>query len=71
LLREDQLELLARLTREIMKNRASEYKKTERITKNTIIMALIDNVKELTRDVQNIPDEADLARRIADAIRTK
>ena len=70
LLRDDQLEFLARLTREIMKNRTSEYK-IERITKNTIIRALIDNLNELTLDVQNIPDEAELTRRIADAIRTK
>lgn len=70
LLRDDQLEFLARLTREIMKNRTSEYK-IERITKNTILRALIDNLKELDLDVRNIPDEAELAKRISDAIRTK
>ena len=70
LLRDDQLESLARLTRGIMKNRTSEYK-TERITKNTIIRALIDNLSELTLDVQDIPDEAELTKRIADAIRAK
>jgi len=67
LLRDDQLEFLARLTREIMKNRTSEHK-IERITKNTIIRALIDNLSELTLDVQDIPDEAELTKRIADAI---
>jgi hypothetical protein len=70
LLRDDQLEFLARLTREIMKNRASEYK-IERITKNTIIRALIDNLKELELDVRNIPDEAELAKRISDAIKAE
>ncbi len=70
LLRDDQLEFLARLTREIMKNRTSEFK-IERITKNTIIRALIDNLSELTLDVQDIPDEAELTKRIADAIRAK
>lgn len=70
LLREDQLAFLARLTREIMKNRASEYK-TERITKNTILRALIDNLKELELDVRNIPDEAELTKRISEAIRAK
>lgn len=70
LLRDDQLEFLARLTREIMKNRTSEYK-TERITKNTILRALIDNLKELDLDVQNVSDEGELANRIANAIRTK
>jgi hypothetical protein len=70
LLRDDQLEFLARLTREIMKNRTSEYK-TERITKNTILRALIDNLKELELDVRNIQDEAELAKRIAEAISAK
>ena len=70
LLRDDQLEFLARLTREIMKNRTSEFK-IERITKNTIIRALIDNLSELTLDVQDISDEAELTKRIADAIRAK
>jgi hypothetical protein len=70
LLRDDQLEFLAKLTREIMKNRTSEFK-IERITKNTIIRALIDNLSELTLDVQDVPDEAELTKRIADAIRAK
>ena len=70
LLRDDQLEFLARLTREIMKNRASEYK-IERITKNTILRALVDNLKGLDLDVRDIPDERELAKRISDAIRTK
>jgi hypothetical protein len=69
LLRDDQLEFLARLTREIMKNRTSAYKK-ERITKNTIIRALIDNLKEFKLDVRNIPDETELAKRIADTIKS-
>ena len=68
LLRDDQLEFLAKLTREIMKNRTSAYK-VERITKNTIIRALIDNLKDLELDVRNIPDETELAKRIADVIK--
>lgn len=68
LLRDDQLEFLARLTREIMKKRTSAYK-VERITKNTIIRALIDNLKDLELDVRNIPDETELAKRIADVIK--
>lgn len=70
LLRDDQLEFLAKLTRGIMKNRTSEFK-IERITKNTIIRALIDNLNELTLDVQDIPDEAELTKRIAEAMRAK
>jgi hypothetical protein len=70
LLRDEQLEFLAKLTRDIMKNRTSEYK-TERITKNTILRALIDNLKELELDVRNIPDEAELAKQISEAIRAK
>jgi hypothetical protein len=69
LLRDDQLEFLARLTREIMKNRTSEYK-IERITKNTVLRALIDNLKELDLDVRDIPDEGELTKRISDAVRT-
>jgi hypothetical protein len=69
LLRDDQLEFLARLTRQIMKNRTSAYK-IERITKNTIIRALIDNLKELELDVHNIPDETELTKRVADSIRS-
>ncbi len=68
LLREDQLESLSRLTRQIMKNRTPEYKR-ERITKNTIIRALIDNLNELDVDVRDIADEGELARRISDAMR--
>jgi hypothetical protein len=70
LLRDDQLESLAKLTRDIMKNRTSEYKK-ERITKNTTLRALIDNLKDLELDVRNIPDEVELAKRISDATRAK
>jgi hypothetical protein len=70
LLRDDQLEFLARLTREIMKNRTSEHNE-ERITKNTILRALIDNLKALELDVRNIPDEAELTKRISEAMRAK
>ena len=68
LLRDDQLEFLAKLTRGIMKNRTSEYK-MERITKNTIIRALVDNLKELELDIRNVPDEDGLKKRIRNAIK--
>jgi hypothetical protein len=67
LLREDQLETLDRLTREIMANRDSMNKR-ERVTKNTILRACIDALKDLDIDKKNIPDEAELLRRIKERI---
>ncbi len=63
LLREDQLEFLEKLTREIQKNRTPEYRK-ERITKNTIIRVFIDAFMEKKLDTSNIPDEETLLKRI-------
>ena len=63
LLREDQLEFLERLIREIQKNRAPEYRK-ERITKNTLIRVFIDAFMDKKIDTSNIPDEETLLERI-------
>ena len=60
--------MLSRLTRQIMKNRTPGYKR-ERITKNTIIRALIDALQELELDIQNVADESELAKRMKDAIK--
>jgi len=67
LLRENQLDFLEKLTREIMTKRDSGNKK-ERITKNTIIRTLIDVLKDLDMDKTNIPDESELLKRIREKI---
>jgi hypothetical protein len=51
-----------------MKNRTPEYMK-ERITKNTILRALIDNLNELDVHVHDIAEERELTRRISHAIK--
>jgi hypothetical protein len=63
LLRDDQLEFLERLIRDIRKNRTSEYRK-ERITKNTLIRVFIDAFMDKDIDTANISDEKDLLKRI-------
>ncbi len=63
LLREDQLEYLTNLERQIMKNRSSQNKK-ERITKNSIIRAYIDILSSVEFDKLEIKDEAELLRRL-------
>ncbi len=67
LLRENQLDFLEKLTREIMTSRDSGNKK-ERITKNTIIRTLIDALKDLEINKMNIPDETELFKRIREKI---
>jgi len=67
LLRENQLDFLQKLTREIMTSRDSGNKK-ERITKNTIIRTLIDALKDLEINKTNIPDETELFKRIREKI---
>jgi Mg2+ and Co2+ transporter CorA len=67
LLREDQLEFLEKLTREIMSKRDSNNKK-ERITKNTILRACVDVLRKLDIDKVNISDEKELLKRIQDRI---
>lgn len=63
LLREDQLEFLEKLIRDIQKNRVPEYRK-ERITKNTLIRVFIDTFMDKKIDTVNIPDEETLLERI-------
>ena len=62
-LRGDQLEFLERLTRQIMGNRDRDSRK-ERITKNTVVRACLDALREVGFDSANIPDETELLRRI-------
>lgn len=63
LLREDQLDFLEKLIRDIQKNRAPEYRK-ERITKNTLIRVFIDAFMDKKIDTSDIPDEEALLARI-------
>jgi len=67
LLREDQLEFLEKLIREIHKNREPHYRK-ERITKNTLIRVFIDAFKNVKFDIKNIPDEETLLKRILEKV---
>jgi len=66
-LKEDQLQFLSRLEREIMKNRSSANKK-ERITKNSIIRAIIDIFQDLNIDTNEISDEDVLLRKLKRAV---
>ena len=68
LLREDQLEFLEKLVRDIKKSRTAEFRK-ERITKNSIMRAFIDAFMDTDIDVKNIPDETVLRQRVAMKIR--
>lgn len=68
LLREDQLDFLDKLIRDIQKNRSREYKK-ERITKNTLIRVFIDAFMETKIDTSNIPDEEILLERAKEKMR--
>ena len=56
-------EFLHNLEREIMKNRSKESKK-ERITKNSIMRAMLGCLKNVNFDRENIPDENELRIRI-------
>jgi hypothetical protein len=58
-LKENQLEFLSRLERKIMKNRSCTNRK-ERITKNSIIRAMIDVFRNLSIDTNEISDENEL-----------
>ncbi len=66
-LKEDQLQFLSRLEREIMKNRSGANKK-ERITKNSIIRAIIDIFQNLNIDTNEIGDEDTLLRKLERAV---
>lgn len=67
-LAEDHLSFLSRLEREIMKNRSSKNKK-ERITKNSIIRAMLENLKYINFDKKEIPDEKELQNRLKRTIK--
>jgi len=68
LLREDQLEFLEKLIRDIQKNRAPEYRK-ERITKNTLMRVFIDAFMDVKINTADIPDEETLLKKVRQAIR--
>ncbi|HOK57158.1 MAG TPA: hypothetical protein PLF90_07500 [bacterium] len=67
LLREDQLEFLEKLIRDIHKNREPQYRK-ERITKNTLIRVFIDAFQNVNFNIKNIPDEEELLKRVLEKI---
>lgn len=69
LLREDQLDFLEKLIRDIQKNRTREFRK-ERITKNTLMRAFIDAFMDIKIDTLNIPDEEVLLERVRKKIRS-
>ncbi len=68
LLREDQLEFLEKLIRDIQKNRAPEYRK-ERITKNTLMRVFIDTFMDVKIDTADIPDEETLLKKVRQSIK--
>jgi len=69
LLRDDQLEYLEKIIRDIRKNRSREYR-AERITKNTLLRALIDAFMKIEFDTGNIGDEQELLARLLAAVRS-
>ena len=69
-LNDEHLEYLTNLERQIMKNRSSKNKK-ERITKNSILRAMIDAFKEVDFKKEEIPDERELKRRFVKQVATK
>jgi hypothetical protein len=69
-LKDEQLEFLSRLEREIMKNRSSENRK-ERITKNSVIRAMVDTFRNLDIDTREIGDEEELVKRLIRAVSLK
>lgn len=67
---EDQLEFLSKLEREIMKKRSSANRK-ERITKNSILRAMINAAKNLDIDTNEIGDETELIDRFRRGFNSK
>ena len=63
LLRNDQLEFLERLVREIMGSRGRDCRK-ERITKNTVVRVCLDVLQGVGFDRVDISDEEELLRRV-------
>ena len=67
-LSEKHLNYLANLEREIMKKRSKENRK-ERITKNSIIRAMIDTFKTLTLEKTEIATEEELKTRLKESLK--
>lgn len=59
----EDFEFLQKLEREIMKNRSKENRK-ERITKNSIMRAMLACLKNVKFDKEDIPDENELRIRM-------
>ncbi len=59
----EDFEFLQKLEREIMKNRSKENKK-ERITKNSIMRAMLACLRNVKFDTKDIPDENELRVRM-------
>ena len=64
----EDFEFLHNLEREIMKNRSRENRK-ERITKNSIMRAMLGCLKNVKFDKKDIPDENELRIRIMRGIK--
>lgn len=64
----EDFEFLHNLEREIMKNRSRENRK-ERITKNSIMRAMLGCLKNVKFDSKDIPDENELRIRIMRGIK--
>ncbi|NIP32127.1 MAG: hypothetical protein GTN99_11375 [Candidatus Dadabacteria bacterium] len=67
-LNDDHLDYLTKLEREIMKNRSPKNKK-ERITKNSILRAMIESFKEVDFKKDEISDELELKKRLIKQIK--
>ncbi|MGH7792032.1 MAG: hypothetical protein ACREOB_06915 [Thermodesulfobacteriota bacterium] len=67
---EDHLEFLSKLEREIMKKRSPANRK-ERITKNSILRAMINAAKNLDIDTNEIGDETELIDRLRQGFNLK
>ena len=65
----EQLDFISDLTWEIMNSRKNLKGKRERITKNSIIRMSIEALRGLDIDIKDIPDEAELLRRIKRAMK--
>lgn len=63
LFRADQVEFLSQIERYIMRNRTSDNKR-ERITKNSLVRAMVDFFQDRLFDFREIPDEHVLRERL-------
>lgn len=71
LIREDQLDYLEKTVRSLMKKRKGLPGKKERITKNTLVRAMIDVLRGVPFDPVGVCDEGALKERIEAAIQAK